>query len=110
MKKPVMPSFAHYAWRKEELICWGPNQIMGLPVGGGKALWRIPYEVKYGVSITKPIYHEGIALVCGYWDGSRAIVRENRLMPSPLERSGGIMRVNVTTSLPRGVLLSFGPP
>ena len=73
MKKPVMPSFAHYAWRKEELICWGPNQIMGLPVGGGKALWRIPYEVKYGVSITKPIYHEGIALVCGYWDGSRAI-------------------------------------
>ena len=58
---------------RKELICWGPNQIMGLPVGGGKTLWQIPYEVKYGVSITKPIYHEGIALVCGYWDGSRAI-------------------------------------
>ena len=58
---------------RKELICWGPNRIMGLPVGGGKAFWQIPYEVKYGVSIAKPIYHEGIALVCGYWDGARAI-------------------------------------
>ena len=58
---------------RKELICWGPNRIMGLPVGGGKTLWQIPYEVKYGVSITKPIYHDGIALVCGYWNGSRAI-------------------------------------
>ena len=58
---------------RKELICWGPNRIMGLPVGGGKTLWQIPYEVKYGVSITKPIYHDGIALICGYWNGSRAI-------------------------------------
>lgn len=58
---------------RKELICWGPNRIMGLPVGGGKTHWQIPYEVKYGVSITKPIYHDGIALVCGYWNGSRAI-------------------------------------
>ena len=58
---------------RKELICWGPNRIMGLPVGGGKAFWQIPYEVKYGVSIAKPIYHQGIALVCGYWDGARAI-------------------------------------
>ena len=58
---------------RKELICWGPNRIMGLPVGGGKELWQIPYEVKYGVSIAKPIYHDGIALVCGYWDGARAI-------------------------------------
>ena len=58
---------------RKELICWGPNRIMGLPVGGGKTLWQVPYEVKYGVSIAKPIYHDGIALVCGYWDGARAI-------------------------------------
>lgn len=58
---------------RKELICWGPNRIMGLPVGGGKTLWQIPYEVKYGVSITTPIYQDGIALVCGYWHGSRAI-------------------------------------
>ena len=58
---------------RKELICWGPNRIMGLPIGGGKTLWQVPYEVKYGVSIAKPIYHDGIALVCGYWDGARAI-------------------------------------
>lgn len=58
---------------RNELICWGPNRIMGLPVGGGEMLWQIPYEVKYGVSLTKPIYQDGIALVCGYWNGSRAI-------------------------------------
>jgi len=64
---------------RNELICWGPNRIMGLPFGGGEMLWQIPYEVKYGVSLTKPIYHDGIALVCGYWNGSRAI----RLGESP---------------------------
>ena len=58
---------------RKELICWGPNRQTHDSVGGGKTLWQIPYEVKYGVSITKPIYHDGIALVCGYWDGSRAI-------------------------------------
>jgi outer membrane protein assembly factor BamB len=64
---------------RNELICWGPNRIMGLPAGGGEMLWQIPYEVKYGVSLTKPIYQDGIALVCGYWNGSRAI----RLGESP---------------------------
>ena len=27
---------------RKELICWGPNRIMGLPLGGGKTLWQIP--------------------------------------------------------------------
>ena len=56
-----------------QLVCWGPNKIMGLPVGGGKELWSVPYEVKYGVSIAQPLFREGIVLVCGYWNGSRAI-------------------------------------
>ena len=50
---------------------------MGLPFGGGQELWSIPYEVKYGVSIAKPIFADDIALVCGYWNGSRAIRIEN---------------------------------
>ena len=56
-----------------QLVCWGPNKVMGLPVGGGRELWSVPYEVKYGVSIAQPLYREGIVLVCGYWNGSRAI-------------------------------------
>ena len=58
---------------REQLICWGPNKIMGLPVGGGSPYWNIPYAVKYGVSIAKPIFVDGTVLVCGYWNGSRAI-------------------------------------
>ena len=56
-----------------QIICWGPNKIMGLPVGAEEELWSIPYAVKYGVSIAKPIFEDGIVLVCGYWNGSRAI-------------------------------------
>ena len=46
---------------------------MGLPVGGGRELWSVPYKVKYGVSIARPLFRESIVLVCGYWNGSRAI-------------------------------------
>lgn len=52
---------------------------MGLPIGGGQAYWEVPYEVKYGVSITKPIYHEDIILVSGYWHGTRAILLGEKL-------------------------------
>jgi len=58
---------------RRELVCWGPENVVGVPVGGGSSLWKIPYKVKYGVSIATPIYQEGIVLVCGYWNGSRAI-------------------------------------
>ena len=59
---------------EQQLVCWGPNQVMGLPIGGGKAFWEIPYKVKNGVSITKPIFVDGVLLVSGYWHGTRAIV------------------------------------
>ena len=58
---------------RRELICWGPNYIVGLPAGGGEELWNIPYKITYGVAIATPIYREGIVLVCGYWHGSKAI-------------------------------------
>ena len=35
---------------------------MGLPIGGGEEFWNIPYEVKYGVSIAKPIFVDGVIL------------------------------------------------
>jgi hypothetical protein len=60
--------------------------------------------VKYGVSIAKPIFVDGIVLVCGYWNGSRAISvgkkggqasllwseeeRLRGLMAQPLHREG----------------------
>ena len=98
-----------------QLVCWGPNKIMGLPVGGGNELWSIPYEVKYGVSIAKPIIENQIVLVCGYWNGSRAIKLGNHgkkasllwsdennlrgLMAQPLYRDGVVYLLDRTHGL-----------
>jgi outer membrane protein assembly factor BamB len=60
-------------------VCWTPSHIRGLDLDTGRPLWGIPYEVQYGVSIATPIIHRDTVLVCGYWDGSRAI----RLGPTP---------------------------
>ena len=46
---------------------------MGICTEDKSIVWEIPYEVKYGVSITKPIFHQSIVLVSGYWHGTRAI-------------------------------------
>ena len=78
-----------------QLVCWGPNKIMGLPIGGGEQYWSIPYEVKYGVSIAKPIFEEGILLVSGFWNGTRAIEiqhnRQGKLLWSEEEKLRGLM-------------------
>tara|TARA_B100001123_G_C15313052_1_gene1025157 strand:- start:350 stop:1597 length:1248 start_codon:yes stop_codon:yes gene_type:complete len=58
---------------RKEMVCWGPESVVGLPLGQGKEIWKIPYKVKYGVAIATPLYREGIVLVCGYWHGSKAI-------------------------------------
>lgn len=104
---------AGYAWpvpvRREghtQLVCWTPSHIRGIDAADGRPLWKVPYEVTYGVSIATPIVHEDIALVCGYWAGSRAIKlggkpedasllwEENRylrgLMSQPLYRAGHV--------------------
>lgn len=98
-----------------QLVCWGPTRIMGLPIGGGEEIWSIPYDVKYGVSIAKPIFEEGIVLVCGYWNGTRAIQVFNNgqgakliwaeeeklrgLMAQPLYREGIIYLLDRTSGL-----------
>ena len=105
---------AGYSWpvpvrrsvsRKAELVLWTPSHVRGLSADQGEPLWKIPYKVSEGVSIATPIFHEDIALVCGYWEGSRAIrlgpqpgeavlLWENRLlrglMSQPLFRNGNV--------------------
>jgi hypothetical protein len=75
---------------------------MGLPIGGGNELWSIPYEVKYGVSIAKPIFVDGIVLVCGYWNGSRAISvgKKGGSGFSAMVRGGATARFNGTATSP----------
>jgi len=92
------------------LIGWTPDHIVSHSPETGKLHWRYPYKVTYGVSIAKPIVHEGIVLVCGYWEGSRALKllddpekvsllwREERdirgLMAQPLYRDGHVYLVD----------------
>ncbi|MCA9041712.1 MAG: PQQ-like beta-propeller repeat protein [Planctomycetaceae bacterium] len=55
------------------LVFWTPSHIRGLNAETGESLWEYPYEITYKVSIATPILHQDIVLVCGYWDGSKAI-------------------------------------
>ena len=64
---------------KKLLIAWTPTHIRGLDPHTGKLLWSIPFEVTYGTAIATPIFQEGLVLVSGYYQGSKAI----RLGPEP---------------------------
>jgi outer membrane protein assembly factor BamB len=58
---------------QDQLICWTPSHIRSLDPATGQLFWKFPYEVRMGVSIATPIFHRGIVLVAGYWDGTKAI-------------------------------------
>ncbi len=91
---------------QRQLICWTQTNIRSLDPFTGKPFWHVPYKVLYGVSIAQPIFEEGLVVVCGYWDGSKAIRlgtqpqqaelawEENKflrgLMSQPLYRDGHV--------------------
>jgi outer membrane protein assembly factor BamB len=58
---------------RDELIGWTPEHVIGLSLSDGKEFWRVPYKVTYGVSMATPVFHNNTVVVCGYWDGSKAI-------------------------------------
>ena len=64
-----------------QLIAWSPEHIVGISPRTGRILWEIPYKVTYGVSIATPICRDGLVLVAGYWEGSKAI----QLGPQPAD-------------------------
>lgn len=90
----------------KQLIGWTPKHILSLRIDNGELLWKVPYEVTYGVSIATPLVRDDIVLVCGYWHGSKAIKlgstpeaaellwEENRylrgIMDPPLYRAGHV--------------------
>ena len=55
------------------LVLWTPKNVHALDPETGRAFWKVPYEVTYGVSIASPIYRDGFIFVTGYWEGSKAI-------------------------------------
>lgn len=91
---------------QDVMVGWTPENVLALDPLDGRVLWTIPYPVTYGVSIAGPLFREGIVLVSGYWEGSKAIRlgaqpqqaslawEENRqlrgLMSEPLYREGHV--------------------
>jgi outer membrane protein assembly factor BamB len=57
----------------EQFVGWTPEHIIGLDPATGRVEWEVAYSITYGVSIATPIYRQGLVLVAGYWNGSRAI-------------------------------------
>jgi outer membrane protein assembly factor BamB len=100
---------------RSQLLGWTPEHVVAHDLADGRLLWKYPYKVTYGVSIATPIFHNGIALVCGYWHGSRAIKlgdspekadllwEENRylrgLMDQPLYRDGHVYLLDKTNGI-----------
>jgi outer membrane protein assembly factor BamB len=56
-----------------QLVAWTPANIHGVDPRTGKRLWTVPFEVTYGTAIHTPVFHQGLVIVCNYWEGSKAI-------------------------------------
>lgn len=66
------------------LVWWTPTHVRGLDVKTGRSLWSVPYKVTYGVSIATPIHADGIVIVSGYWEGTKAIRLGEKLADAEL--------------------------
>jgi outer membrane protein assembly factor BamB len=88
-----------------QIVYWTPENVVGLEPATGTLLWKVPYASTYDVSISDPVWHDGVLVVSGYWEGSKAFrlddkgrsprviwqgPRLNLLMSTPLYRAGHI--------------------
>lgn len=89
-----------------QLLYWAAEHLSGLDPTTGKILWQIPHTTNYDVTISDPIYHQGLLLVSDYWEGSiaarlmgdgekpeilwRGKKPLSQLMASPLTRAGHV--------------------
>jgi outer membrane protein assembly factor BamB len=60
------------------LLYWTAEHLAGLDPVTGKVRWQVPHTTSYDVTITDPVYHDGIVLVSDYWEGSVAIELDER--------------------------------
>jgi outer membrane protein assembly factor BamB len=88
-----------------QLVCWTAEHLVGLEPASGKVRWQVPHTTDFDVTISDPIWHEGMLLVSDYWTGSIAVKLDDRgenpkivwqgkqlslLMSTPLCRSGHV--------------------
>lgn len=56
-----------------QLVYWAAEHLVGLEPAKGKVIWQVAHTTSYDVTITDPVWHDGILLVSDYWKGSKAI-------------------------------------
>lgn len=86
-----------------QLVYWTAEHLCGLEPATGAVLWQVPHTTSYDVTISDPVYHDGVLLVSDYWKGSKAVRLDERgrnpqviwegrrlslLMATPLYRDG----------------------
>lgn len=85
-----------------QLIVWNPDHVVGHDPRDGAVQWKIPYDVRYGVSIADPLYHDGLVLVAGYWHGSKAIRLGVKARSATLAWEDDMLRGLMSAPLKRG--------
>lgn len=86
---------------------WSAEQAVGLEPRSGRVLWRVPFKSTYRVAIISPVWRDGILLVSGFWEGSRAVKLDGSSDPA-VAWSGKSLSCLMSTPLWRdGVLYAL---
>ncbi|MBP7948132.1 MAG: PQQ-like beta-propeller repeat protein [Verrucomicrobiales bacterium] len=58
---------------RTDAVVWTGDAIFGIDPNTGKELWKIPWTIRYGVSIANPRQVGDTVLISSYWCGSRML-------------------------------------
>jgi outer membrane protein assembly factor BamB len=87
----------------QQLIYWTAQHVNGLDPATGKVRWQLAHTTDYDVTISDPVYLDGVLLVSDYWKGCKAIQLDDKginpkvvwegkrlslLMATPLTKAG----------------------
>jgi outer membrane protein assembly factor BamB len=60
------------------LVYWTAEHLNGIDPSTGRVRCQVPHTTEYDVTISDPVWHDGVLLVSDYWTGSRAYELDNR--------------------------------
>lgn len=85
-----------------QLIYWTAEHLNGLDPASGKVRWQVPHTTDYDVTISDPVWDDGILLVSDYWTGSLAYRLSERGDDPKLPWQGKRLSLLMSTPLTRG--------
>jgi outer membrane protein assembly factor BamB len=64
---------------EDQLVVFGPQEVVGLDPRSGDFLWSHPHETNYGLNISTPVWGAGNLLFCSSaYNGGSRVIRLNR--------------------------------